>query len=249
VLIHGAGDVGWYWHRVDAELRARGHDVVVMDLPVDDDSAGLSDYADVVVEAIGNRSNLIVVAQSFGGYIAPIVCDRRPAKLLVLVAGMVPSPGESAEEMFANTNYKQQAQKDPSTRAVFYHDVPSRLATEALARGRDQSGTPGKEPWPLAAWPDVPTRYLLCRNDRFFPPQWVRQVVRDRLHMTPDEIESGHCPALSRPRELAERLESYRAAYTSTNEASGSTRTSSQDPRATAPSPGSPRAPRVESRG
>jgi hypothetical protein len=26
----------------------------------------------------------------------------------------------------------------------------------------------------------------------------------------PDEIESGHCPALSRPRELAARLEGYR---------------------------------------
>jgi hypothetical protein len=29
--------------------------------------------------------------------------------------------------------------------------------------------------------------------------------------MTPDEIESGHLPALSRPDELVERLETYRA--------------------------------------
>ena len=34
VRIHGAGDVGWYWHLVEADLRSRGHDVVVMDLPV-----------------------------------------------------------------------------------------------------------------------------------------------------------------------------------------------------------------------
>ncbi len=53
VLIHGAGDVGWYWHLVEADLRARGHDVVVMDLPVEDDGAGLSAYADVVVHAVG----------------------------------------------------------------------------------------------------------------------------------------------------------------------------------------------------
>jgi pimeloyl-ACP methyl ester carboxylesterase len=209
VLIHGAGDVGWYWHLVDAELRARGHHVVVMDLPVDDDSAGLSEYADTVVDAIGDRSNLIVVAQSFGGYVAPIVCDRMPARLLVLVAGMVPSPGESAEQMFANTGYEQQVQKDPSALAVFYHDVPPRLAAEAIARGRTQSGTPGREPWPLPAWPDVPTRYLMCRKDRFFPPAWVRRVVRERLSITPDEIDSGHCPALSRPRQLARRLETY----------------------------------------
>lgn len=43
VLIHGAGDVGWYWQLVGAKLREHGHDVVVIDLPVDDDSAGLSD--------------------------------------------------------------------------------------------------------------------------------------------------------------------------------------------------------------
>src|SRR5262245_22562135 len=105
VLIHGAGDVGWYWHLVEAELRALGHDVVAMDLPVEDDSAGLLDYADVVVEAIGDRGDLVVVAQSSGGYVAPIVCDRVTARLLVLVAAMIPAPGESAEEMFANTGY------------------------------------------------------------------------------------------------------------------------------------------------
>ena len=27
-LIHGAGDVGWYWHLVEAELLAHGHGVV-----------------------------------------------------------------------------------------------------------------------------------------------------------------------------------------------------------------------------
>jgi alpha/beta hydrolase family protein len=211
VLIHGAGDVGWYWHRVEAELRGQGHDVVVMDLPVDDDSAGLSAYADVVVEAIGDRDDLVVVAQSFGGYIAPIVCDRVPARLLVLVAAMIPLPGESAEAMFANTGYAPAEQDDPSDLAIFYHDVDPTLAAEALATGRRQSETPGKEPWPLAAWPDVPTRYLLCRNDRLFPPAWVRRVVRDRLGIVPDEIDSGHTPALSHPSELVRRLEGYRA--------------------------------------
>src|SRR4030095_704489 len=91
-------------------------------------------------------------------------------------------------------------------------DVPPRLAADAISRSRGQSETPGKEPWPLASWPDVPTRYLLCRKDRLFPAAWVRRVVRERLGIIPDEIDSGHCPALSRPRELADRLEGYRAA-------------------------------------
>ena len=67
-FIHGAGDVGWYWHLVSAQLRERGHDVVAPDLPCEDESAGWSDYADTVIEAIADRGDLVVVAQSFGGF-------------------------------------------------------------------------------------------------------------------------------------------------------------------------------------
>jgi hypothetical protein len=206
-LIHGAGDVGWYWHLVAAELRARGHDALAPDLPCDDESKGLSDYADAVVDAIGDRDGVVVVAQSFGGFTAPLVCARVQADLLVLVAGMVPAPGESAEEMFAATGYDGGVGDDPV--ATFYHDVPPALAAEAMARGRDQAEVPWREPWPLDRWPDVPTRYLLCRDDRLFPAAWTRRVVVDRLGIAPDEIAGGHCPALSRPKELAERLEAY----------------------------------------
>jgi pimeloyl-ACP methyl ester carboxylesterase len=206
VLIHGAGDSAWYWHLVSTELRARRHDVVAVDLPCDDESAGLSEYTDTVVRVIGDRRDLVVVAQSFGGYTAPLVCARLPTQLLVLVAGMIPAPCESAEEMFANTGYEQEQQDDTSDLAIFYHDVPPELAAEAMSRGRTQANKPWREPWPLTAWPDVPTRYVLCRKDRIFPAAWTRRVVRDRLGITPVEIDSGHCPALSRPKELTNLL-------------------------------------------
>jgi len=215
VLIHGAGDSAFYWHLLVPELRERGHEVVGMDLPCDDESAGLSEYADTVVEAIGDRTELVLVAQSLGAFTAPLVCARVPVELMVLVAGMIPLPGERGDDWPADTGLDQVAREQEHDAtdeiAVFYHDVAPELAAEALSRGREQAETPGREPWPLNAWPDVPTRYLLCRDDRVFPADWMRGVVRERLGITPDEIESGHCPALSRPRELAERLEAYRA--------------------------------------
>ena len=67
-------------------------------------------------------------------------------------------------------------------------------------------------PWPLRAWPTVPTRFLRCRHDRFFPAEFMRRVVRERLGITPDEMAGGHLPALAHPDELVERLETYRAA-------------------------------------
>ena len=210
-LIHGAGDVGWYWHLVAAELQERGHDVVAPDLPCEDDSAGLSEYADTVLEAIGDRDELIVVAQSFGGFTAPLVCHRTPAELLVFVAGMIPSPGEAPRDWWANTGYEMESHAgDDDEIAIFYHDVPPELVAEALKRVREQSDTPTREPWPLDVWPDVPTRFVLCRDDRLFPADFLRRVVRERLGIAADEMDGGHCVALSRPIELAERLEEFR---------------------------------------
>ncbi|MEN3308711.1 MAG: hypothetical protein V7603_4913 [Micromonosporaceae bacterium] len=52
---------------------------------------------------------------------------------------------------------------------------------------------------------------LICRDDHLFPPGFLRRVARERLGITPDEIDGGHTPALSRPPELADRLEAYAA--------------------------------------
>jgi pimeloyl-ACP methyl ester carboxylesterase len=207
-LIHGGGDSAFYWHLLEPALRARGHGTVSMDLPCEDDAAGLAEYADAVIEAIGERPDLILVAQSLGGFTAPLVCVRVPVGLLVLVAGMVPAPGERGDDWSANTGYP--GPRGTSESEIFYHDVPDHVARAAMERSRRQSEAPGRDPWPLDAWPEVPTRHLLCREDRMFPAEWMREVVRERLGIEPDEIDSGHCPALSRPRELAERLEAYR---------------------------------------
>ena len=224
VLVHGAGGSdSWYWHRVVPELRALGHDVVAPDLPIDDVTAGLAEFADVVVGAIGPRADVILVAQSMAGFTAPLVCERVPVDLLVLVAAMIPVQGESASEWWAHTRWEQAVREDeertgrsPEDRYdplhAFFHDVPPDVVAEAMARGvRGESATPFEQPWPLAAWPDVPTRFLLCRNDRFFPAEFQRRVVRERLGITPDELDSGHTPALSHPKELVARLEAYRA--------------------------------------
>jgi pimeloyl-ACP methyl ester carboxylesterase len=212
VLIHGAGDVGWYWHLVEAELRSGGHDTVAPDLPCGDDSAGLPEYADAVVQAVGGRPDLVVVAQSFGAFTAPLVCDRMPVKLLVLVAPMIPAPGEAPNDYWANTRYGEEVrERYEDDIALFYQDVPPDLAAEALKRGREQSEARMGEPSPLKAWPDLPTRVLLCRDDRLFPAAFLRRVARERLTIMPDEIDGGHTPALSRPKELAERLEAFAA--------------------------------------
>ena len=223
VLIPGAGSTAWYWHLVEPELRERGHDVIAVTLPVDDDSAGLDEYTGTVVDAIGDRasgaSDLVVVGQSLGGLVAPLVADRVPVAMLILVAAMVPAPGESGGEWWANTGQAEALHAaaveggwsdDPNdTDTLFLHDVPPDVIAESEAHLRNQSGAPFEKPWPLDAWPDVPTRFLLCRDDRFFPADFQRRVVRERLGFEPDEMDGGHLPALAHPAELADRLDDY----------------------------------------
>jgi pimeloyl-ACP methyl ester carboxylesterase len=221
VFVHGACASGWVFHLVADELRTRGHDVVAVDLPCDRDDAGFATYADVVDDALGGRDDVVVVAHSLGAYTAGLVCARRPVTLCVLVAALPPAPGETVAELFAVA----EAHADPDapplpaadperSLAEFLTDVPRRLALEALARDRDQSATPTREPWPLEVWPPVPTRFVLGRRDRVLPASWLRLAVPERLGVVPEELDSGHAPHLSHPAELAALLERFREELT-----------------------------------
>ncbi|GAB2505886.1 alpha/beta fold hydrolase [Nocardia heshunensis] len=201
MLIPGAGCDAGYWRHVADELRSLGHDAVPVQLPCEDDTAGLREYADTVVEAIGSRRDVVLVAHSFGGFTAPLVCDRVPVERMVLVSAMIPTAGEAPGDWWANTGHKTTGDED-----VFYNDLTpeQRSAAEQFERG--QSATPMTLPWPMSSWPDVPTRFVLLRDDRFFPADFIRRLVRDRLCIDPLEMPGGHMAMLSRPTELARLL-------------------------------------------
>lgn len=219
-LIHGGGDVGWSWHLVAADLVARGHEVVAPDLPADDDSLTLADYADAVSAAVGEREDVVFVGHSFGGFTAPLVAERLSADVLVLLAGMIPSPGEPPEQWWDATGYgaavEAQAARDGGITGAddpyvsFYNGVSRELAAEALSRERAHpSAAAMSAPWPLDEWPSVETRFIVCADDRFFPADFLRDLARKRLGIEADEVPGGHCAMLSHPSEIAALLDRY----------------------------------------
>ena len=219
LLVPGAGGRASYWHLVVPILRAAGHTVVAPDLPAADDDAGLDAYVDAVLFALdgdGGADELVVVGQSLGAFTAPVVAAQRSAAALVLVAPMIPRPGETPGEWWDATGsgeaYATAARaegRDPEvfdTEEVFFHDVPAEALVAGEGEAQEQSDRPFRDAMPLDAWPDVPTRVIAGRFDRMFPLEFVQRISRDRLGVEPEIVNSGHLPALACPEELSALL-------------------------------------------
>src|ERR1700691_2739565 len=93
-LVHGAFHGAWCWERLAPLLRQAGHEVVAMDLPIEDGSASFEDYADVVCASLdGYGDDVVVVGHSFGGLTIPLVAARRPVRHLVYLCALVAKIG------------------------------------------------------------------------------------------------------------------------------------------------------------
>jgi pimeloyl-ACP methyl ester carboxylesterase len=223
VLIHGAWHGGWCWDRLVPELKARGHDSVVMDLPAEDGTATLDDYAAVVLESAAHLDGPgVVVGHSLGALTAPIVAARRPTQALVLLCGVTPNlhgmPWDDAPPMNTPGVYDgteslpggASARRDAeSATKAFYSQCTEQDAAWAAARIRPQNSTGiWAAPYPLTAWPDVPTHAICCTGDDAITAEFVTATVRDRFGIEATEIPGDHSPFLRDPAGLADLLHS-----------------------------------------
>lgn len=213
LLVPGGGCDPSYWRFVLRELAVRGHRGIAVDLPCADDSADLNTYADVVAaQPHDDGEPPVVVAHSFGGFTGALACPRVDAAELIYVSAMVPRPGECPGDWWGATGCVA-AQREAAAAggydvsdavAVYYNGVDPAVVGEEIERA--QSETPSLKPWPAEALPQVPTRFILFRDDRFFPERFMRGVVADRLGIEPEGMPGGHMAMLSHPVELVDLL-------------------------------------------
>jgi pimeloyl-ACP methyl ester carboxylesterase len=213
VLIPGAGGAASYWDRVVPLLREAGHEAVAVDLPGDDQAAGLAEYARLVTRAADGATGVVLVAQSLGGFTAPLVAAKLDLSALVFVNAMIPVPGETPGQWWDNTGWEQArlaaAQRggygtEFDLAVYFLHDVPPEIA--AAGQPRQESDAVFASVCDFGEWPSVPIKIVTGADDRFFPASFQRAVARDRLGIEPDLLPGGHLNALSRPAELARYL-------------------------------------------
>jgi pimeloyl-ACP methyl ester carboxylesterase len=220
-LVHGAWHGAWCWERLSPQLEDAGHRVVAVDLPARDPTAGLTRYAELTAEVLGDADDVVVVGHSLGAGSIPIVATLRPVRHLVFLCGLLPEPGKSVtdryttEEVFmpgfaGNTVTLEDGSStwpDPeATRRCLYHDCSEEDSAWIFARLRPQAAAPRTEPWPLDAIPDVERTSILCRDERSIRPDWSRRMSRELLGVEAVELGGSHSPFVSRPRELADVL-------------------------------------------
>jgi pimeloyl-ACP methyl ester carboxylesterase len=209
VLIPGAGGAAWYWSYVVERLHAAGHDATAVDLPADDETAGLDDYTEITLSAIDGRPDVVVVAQSLGGFTAAQVAARTTLAGLVFVNAMIPLPGETAAEWWGNVAAVEARNKlgfgEFDERTYFLHDVPDEVLA-AAPRPRSEADRAFQTPCRFEAWPSIPIRVVIGADDRFFPCAFQRRVARERLGIEAEVIPGGHLVALSQPDTLAASL-------------------------------------------
>jgi pimeloyl-ACP methyl ester carboxylesterase len=221
-LIHGAWHGAWCWERLATELERRGHRAVAVDLPCDDPAGTTMDNAKLMVDALGDADDVVVVGHSLGGIVAPVVAMLRPVRKVVFLCALVPRPGRSLAEVTGSEPETTTEEFNKLPRHVgedgsvwwdpevavqaFYRTCDPDTARWAATRLRPQVWTTSREPCPLDRWPDCELVSIVCAADEVVSPEWSRRIAREVLGVEPVELPGGHSPMLSHPVELADAL-------------------------------------------
>lgn len=202
--MHGTTQGPTAWDRLGHVLSRRGHRVQAIDLPVAEPDLLAADYAEIAAEQIAvDVREPVVVAHSGGGLILSELGTRLRARHLVWLAAVIPDFGggrslvtqieEERDAMFG-AEWAQWTSEDVTESAYFlFHSCDLATLRWALTTLR---------PWrPLAAYrepagaaPDIPSTYVLPREDRTLTPTWMRAAAQERLGTTAIEIDGDHCP-------------------------------------------------------
>ncbi|MGH2556649.1 MAG: alpha/beta fold hydrolase [Actinomycetota bacterium] len=217
-LIHGSGQDSRAWDLLVRELAALGLEAIAPILPTEEAEAGAARYAQAVAEVLPPSQDVVVVAHSASGLFLPIVATFAPVARLVFLAAAIPVSGSSFLDQLKpdptamfNPDWIGQNPfgDDDAARTFLFNDCTPEVAAWALTTRLDwYPARLYEEPCPLRAWPDVQSTYVVCTEDRTIQPEWSRRAAKERLGVEAIDIPGGHCPHISRPRELAALLTS-----------------------------------------
>lgn len=221
VLVHGHWHGPWCWSRLVDRMAERGQTCITPELPCTEREAGTATNAEVVLDAMKDLGDdVVLVGHSAGGLTIPLVAARRSVRHLVFIAGLLPVVGKSLAQQFSDDpeiiepafEYIDEGDGfcsiDPrKAKDFFYNDCTDADASWAISRLRRQTTLTITEATPLREWPSTPCSYIFGDQDHVLQPGWEAKAPRERLGVDSTVIPgAGHSPFLSRPDEVADLL-------------------------------------------
>jgi pimeloyl-ACP methyl ester carboxylesterase len=207
ILVHGAFADGSGWGDVIPNLEKEGYNVIAVQNP-------LTSYADDVAttrRVIDAQSgSVVLVGHSYGG--AVITGAARGAanvRVLVYVTAFGPDAGENLQALLQQYPSKIGTALVPDAAGFLYidrskfkeafaGDVSERdLSVLSAAQKPINSQTFGQV-FEAPAWKDIPSFYLIAKNDQAINPD-LQRMFAERMNATTREVESSHVPFVSQP--------------------------------------------------
>lgn len=218
-LVPGGGHNAWCWSRLVPELESLGHEAIPVTLPLDQVEAGLKDYADAVVEAVGGRDDVVLLGHSLAGRYLALAGGQIPGARCIFLCAIVPLLDEATNPPPpppAQSRSGRQRTYDELGRLyftrdevaeLFYNDCDEETIDWAASMLRPQPSGIMREPFPADQWPsDLRSAYILCLEDQTINPTRAHEMAEDRLGVSPLELPGSHSPFFSRPGLLAETV-------------------------------------------
>jgi len=227
LLVHGSWHGPNCWDQLSPYLEKQGHNVDTFEFPgygTDGPSeVTYRDYYDHLEQAISQyKEPIVLVAHSMAGIVAGPLSDRLAEKMChcFFVSAFIPQHGESlldvarryegsqiATVMQFDHSNKRHSLDTERAKEILYHDCTKKIKDLAAQKLRPQPFVPHQTP---VEWKDdQPAKdkrtYIVCDQDRVLPP--VAQLEMATQHgCRVIHMDSGHCPLLSQPKQLAKIL-------------------------------------------
>jgi Alpha/beta hydrolase family len=220
LLVHGTTQSPEGWRLLIDELQAIGHSAVTTDLARFSERASATEYGEAVAaEQSGSRVD-VVVGHSGAGLLLPAIASATGAKMQAYLAAFVPDGSRSLmDELNDGATAIVNADwigVDPTTdhdaaRRLLFHDCSPESADWAVTTLRAFVPASVYSEQVLLA-PSIPAMCVVPDSDRTLRTDWTIAASRERLGIEPTVVPGGHCPHVSRPRDLARILASAPAA-------------------------------------
>ncbi len=221
VLVHGEFTDTTSWDAVAAELRGRGHTVVVPENPL---RGPVTDARAVAAAIAGIDGPIVLVGHAYGGAVISNIHLPNVAAL-VFVAAYAPLRGESLSFDMDPGRFPGSRAVAPALRLkhlggtsvdaylaaerfhdVYAQDLDETAVAQLVAHQRSVAFSANLEQNGPASWVGRPTWYVVATADRVIPAA-AQRFMAQRAAARTTEVPASHAVLVSQPGAVADVIE------------------------------------------